>query len=140
MSPVELLAHEADCTRLCIDFANAIDARDYSKFLDLFTDDGTLDRGGEVFRGRGEIQRFLEARPARSVTRHLCSNIRIAFRSDHEAAGVCYALFFQATAVAEIESPLAAAPPAVVEYHDAYLRTSAGWRIRERKIKVVFKP
>ena len=39
-----LLEDEAACARLCVDFANHLDARRYAQVLDLFTEDAALDR------------------------------------------------------------------------------------------------
>ena len=134
------LHDEADCTRLCIDFAYHLDARRYAGVLDLFTADGKFDRLGTVFGGRDEISRFLEGRPADVVTRHLCTNIRISVQSADEATGVCYVLFFSGKAGADARLPIPPSPPGVVEYHDIFSRTAAGWRIRERRIAPVFAP
>ncbi len=134
------LQDEADCTRLCIDFAHHIDTRSYEPVLDLFTDDGKFDRLGTVFSGRDEIRRFLESRPTDVVTRHLCTNIRINMQSPDEATGTCYVLFFSGKAGTDAKLPIPPSAPGVVEYHDAYSRTAAGWRIRERRIRPVFAP
>lgn len=131
---------EAACTRLCVDFANHIDARRYEPLLDLFTDDGVLDRMGTVTSGRAEIARFLDARPAGMATRHLCTNIRIAFASADDATGFCYVLFFQGVPGTAGEPAQASGPPSVVEYHDRYQRTPQGWRIRERRIRMAIRP
>lgn len=123
---------EAACARLCVDFANHIDARRYEQLLDLFTDDATLDRMGAVLSGRDEIERFLASRPTAVVTRHLCTNIRVSQDTADEAAGFCYVLFCQGGA--EDAVPTMAGAPSIVEYHDRYTRTPAGWRIQTRRI------
>ena len=58
------LEDEAACARLCVAFANHLDARDYPRVLDLFTEDGSLDRMGTLLTGRREIAGFLDARPS----------------------------------------------------------------------------
>lgn len=130
---------EAACTQLCVDFANHIDARRYDAWLDLFTDDGILDRMGTVVSGREELSRFLQARPATVETRHLCTNIRVQLASADEASGFCYVLFFQGPSGGPGEPVIASGPPAVVEYHDRYRRTPQGWRIQERRIRMAMK-
>jgi hypothetical protein len=133
------LEDEAACARLCIAFANHLDARRYEQVLDLFTDDAALDRMGTVSAGREEIARFLAARPVDVTTRHVCSNIGVSFDSQDEASGVCYVLFFQgkedaATGVAQLSGP-----PSVVEYHDRFLRTAGGWKILSRRIRMAIR-
>ncbi|WP_213958764.1 MULTISPECIES: nuclear transport factor 2 family protein [unclassified Variovorax] len=129
---------EAACARLCVDFANHLDARRYAEVLDLFTPNGTLDRMGTVFTGRTAIESFLNGRPTGMVTRHLCTNIRVLFESADEATGQCYVLFFQGSAEPDGAS-LAKGPPSVVEYHDRFRRTASGWRIQERRIRMAIQ-
>ena len=131
---------EAACTRLCVDFANHIDARRYAAWLDLFTHDGALDRMGTRVSGRAQLARFLEARPATIETRHLCTNIRVDIASEDEATGFCYALFFQGTPGEPGQPATLTGAPSVVEYHDRYRRTPQGWRIQERRIVMALKP
>ena len=68
---------EADCMRLCVDFANGVDARDYPRVVELFAPDGVLLTPAKAFRGHAGIADFLRARPLAMVTRHLCTNFRI---------------------------------------------------------------
>ena len=122
-----------------MDFAHHLDARRYGPVLDLFTDDGVLDRMGTVFAGRAELDRFLAARSTAFTTRHLCTNIRVDFDGDDAATGSCYVLFFQGSNEKEAAQSIAQAAPSVVEYHDRFQRTAAGWRIRERRIRMAIQ-
>lgn len=137
---VQQALDEAACARLCVEFANHIDARRYDAWLDLFTHDGVLHRMGTKVSGRAELARFLEARPATVETRHLCTNIRVALSSPDQATGFCYALFFKGVPGGPEQPATATGAPAVVEYHDRYLRTPQGWRIQERRIQMAIKP
>ena len=132
------LSDEASCTRLCNDFMHYIDQRQYDRVAELFTEDGRFDRKGTVYTGRDAIRQLFEARPADVVIRHLCTNIRITLRSENEASGQCYAVFFKGTAGSDAELPVVPSPAAVTEYHDEYVRTPSGWRIRERRTKPIF--
>jgi 3-phenylpropionate/cinnamic acid dioxygenase small subunit len=135
------LEDEAACTRLCVDFANHLDARRYAQVLDLFTEDAALDRMGTVSAGRDEIACFLTARPTDITTRHICSNIRVSFdaEEDDEASGVCYVLFFQGKEDAGTGVAQLSGPPSVVEYHDRFLRTAGGWKILSRRIRMAIQ-
>jgi ketosteroid isomerase-like protein len=134
--PASRLEDEAACARLCIDFANHLDARRYERVLGLFTEDAALDRMGSVSQGRAEIARFLAGRPVQTTTRHVCSNIRVSFEGEPEgeAGGVCYVLFFQGADDADGGAPRLSGPPSVVEYHDRFRRTPDGWKIHSRRI------
>jgi hypothetical protein len=131
---------EASCSRLCLDLLHYIDQRRYDSAADLFVEDGQFDRRGTVFAGRDAIKGFFETRPADEAIRHLCTNIRITLRSSNEASGHCYAVFFKGTASSDAELPVVPRAPAVTEYHDEYVRTESGWRIRERRTQPVFIP
>ncbi|WP_286370690.1 nuclear transport factor 2 family protein [Variovorax saccharolyticus] len=129
---------EAACARLCVDFANHLDARRYDAVLALFTEDGTLDRMGTVFAGRAALEVFLAERPADVTTRHLCTNISVHFDAEGDATGFCYVLFFHGR-TQEAGMPTALGPPSVVEYHDRFRRTASGWRIQERRIRMAIQ-
>jgi ketosteroid isomerase-like protein len=138
---VDTSARERDvaaCTRLCVDFANHIDARRYDDVLDLFAEDGILDRMGQELVGREAIAGFLAARPQDVETRHLCTNISVEIHDANEGVGSSYVLFVRGKpqdGPSRIEGP-----PSVVEYHDRFTRTAAGWRIRSRRIRIVMSP
>ena len=74
------------------------------------------------------------------MERFLCTNIQVDQVSADAATGFCYALFFQGTPGAAGEPATLAGAPGVVEYHDRYLRTAAGWRIQHRRIRMAMKP
>jgi hypothetical protein len=131
------LEDEAACARLCVDFANHLDAQRYAAVLDLFTEGGTLDRMGTVFAGRVALEGFLASRPTDVMTRHLCTNIRVHFDAFDVATGFCCVLFFQARVEAGVQNALG--PPSIVEYHDRFRRTAAGWRIEERRIRMAIQ-
>jgi 3-phenylpropionate/cinnamic acid dioxygenase small subunit len=133
-------ADEAECARLCVAFANHIDARRYDAWLDLFTEDGVLVRMGSPVAGRDALARFLQARPTTVETRHLCTNIQVNVTSADEAEGFCYVLFFQGVPGSAGEPATVSKAPGVVEYHDRYLRTTNGWRIQERRIRMAMTP
>ena len=139
MNDTGQLLSQAACARLCTDFANFVDSRNYDRFVDLFTDDAVFDRVGVISEGRQAIRAFLDARPADLVTRHVCTNIAVDLVSETAATGVSYAIFFHASVEANASPPFQSAAPGLAEYHDVYTRTAEGWRIRERRVKLIFK-
>lgn len=129
---------ELDCQRLCIDFAQHVDARRFESVLELFTEDGVFVRRGTPIVGRAALLQFLQRRPADEVIRHLCTNSRIHFASADEATGICYVVFYKGKRPADGAYPIAPSAPGVAEYHDTYVRTRSGWRIRERRAQPIF--
>jgi hypothetical protein len=130
---------ERQCLRLCHDFVWLIDGNQYEAFLELFTSDGTFERAGAVCTGHAAIQQFLVSRPIHRVTRHLCSNVRITMTTAITAVGSCTAMMFHATTEAGTQSPLPVSAPMVVDYQDAFELTESGWKIKHRKVQVVFQ-
>jgi hypothetical protein len=140
-APSELsstLADEAACARLCVAFVKHLDERRYAQVLDLFTPDASLDRLGTVFEGRAAIATFLDGRPGHVHTRHLCSNIEVNVISAEEATGSCEVLFFQGQAASDGVVQIQGSP-GIVQYQDRFVRTDAGWRIHERRIRMLMK-
>lgn len=130
---------EADCIRLCVDWANGIDARRYDEVLDLFTEDGVIDRMGVIFDGRTAIKEFLFARPQSGTTAHISANARVTFEGHDVAKGFSYVLFFQGSG-GDAGSPVVVAGlPSIIEYHDQYRRTHGGWRIERRSVRMALK-
>lgn len=139
MNDDDQLLSQAACARLCTDFANFVDSREYDRFVELFTEDAVFDRMGVIAEGRQAIRAFLDARPAGLVTRHVCTNIAVDIASDNTATGISYAIFFNASVEANAQPPFQSAGLALAEYHDVYTKTAEGWRIRERRVKLIFK-
>lgn len=140
MSVEDLHRCERECTRLCHDFAAAVDSRQYGMFADLFAPDGVFDRAGQVSYGQAEILQFLNARPADKVTRHACTNIRIDMTGPQAATGHSYVLVFQGQALGDAQQPLPTTAPMVVEYQDTYVLMAEGWKFKHRVVKIVFQP
>lgn len=128
-----------ECTRLCEDFAYTIDRRQYEKFLQLFTPDPVLDRAGRIFSGVEGLRLFCAGRDVNRYVRHICSNIRIDPTGSATATGTSCATMYHAAALPDAELPLPTAIPLVAEYEDDYTLTEAGWKIKSRKVTIVFQ-
>lgn len=136
----DLLRCERECTRLCQDFIYTIDRRQYDAFLALFGPDPLLDRAGKVFTGIDGLRTFCEGRPRDRYVRHTCSNIRIDMTSPTTATGTSAVTMFGAIAEPDAALPLPSTLQVFAEYEDAYLLTAAGWKIKSRRIRIVFQP
>lgn len=140
MTLEDQLRCERECARLCNDFVWTVDTGDYDGCVALFAVDGALERAGQVSRGHAGVRAFLDARPANRVTRHTCSNIRIDMTGPATATGTSCAVMFHAPAARDTPLPLKGTTPLFAEYADDYVLTAGGWKIRHRKIVVVFQP
>ena len=137
MSETLLAACEVACARLCLDFANGIDARDHDRCAGVFAPDAVFDHVTGRIDGRDGVMRMLASRPAGMVIRHLCTNIDITPNGPTKATGRCYAAVFRATSD-DGKLPLSPVVPLMVEYHDEYALVEGRWYITYRKTVPVF--
>jgi hypothetical protein len=140
MTTEELLRCERECTRLCHDFIYNIDRRNYDALIELFGPDPVLDRTGTVYKGRDGVRAFLAGRPGDMYVRHTSSNIRVDMVGPRAARGTSCATMFRATAEPDAALPLPTSMLVFAEYEDDYVLTEMGWKISQRKIKIIFQP
>lgn len=131
---------EKQCEKLSIRFANNVDRGLSEDVASLFSKDGSFSRAGQVLDGPDQLRAFLEKRPPERVTRHVCTNIEVNVVNASEAAGITYFLLFDGNRPAASDDPLPLMSPATLgEYHDTFVLTPDGWRIRERRAVAVFR-
>lgn len=115
--------------RLLIDYAVALDLRDWVAMAAIFTDDMRGDYGGvEVFEGRDKLIAMMRAyMGACGPTQHLLGNYRIEIDGDR-ASSRCYVRAMHIGTGAKSEAVL----DLWGEYIDELVRTGTGWRIAAR--------
>jgi uncharacterized protein (TIGR02246 family) len=140
MNDSERIAIERECERLMIDYAAHADFRDNDAFANLFAEDGELNLTGQPARGRDAIRRGMELRPANRESRHVITNMSVKVIDDNRAEGVCYLTLYRKDAEGGERRPFEHAGPDIVgDYHDVYVKTGAGWKIKSRRIRVAFR-
>ena len=125
------------CTKLCVDFANGVDARLDQKVASLFSPRGRFDHITGSFEGRDAILEMLRQRPQNMVTRHLCTNIDVTPQGESQAHGRSYITVFL-VADSDGKLPLKPVLPLFVEYHDLYVKVDGRWAIQQRRPIPVF--
>ncbi len=136
--PFPDLEIEAQLQRLCMEFANALDAHDHTRTLATLAPEAVMATPAGEARGLAQIEKTLRARPTAMVTRHICTNFQLLSHTGERATGVCYVTCFKRSS--QTPPPLRTPLPLVAEYHDDYIRTDAGWRVLARRIVLVFDP
>lgn len=141
VDPQTRTAIAAECGQLSHAFACYVDSGQAAQVAQLFLPDGTFTRRGETLRGREELLRSLASRSPRVVSRHLCSTTCVEVLSADEARGVTYfELHKTERPEGAADGPLPLRTPETIgEYHDEFKRTPAGWRIRSRVARGVFR-
>lgn len=131
------------CEALCNEYAEIVDAQDYERLREVFTEDATLVRRGtaqEAVRGLDNIIASFTSRPRNRLTYHIMSNIRVRVETPEAAAGTCRVLLFTSDA-SEPQTPEGrkVAPKQLMgTYHDRYIRMKDGWRFAERRGGISF--
>jgi ketosteroid isomerase-like protein len=137
-------AAEYACRMLVHEFAEIIDARQYERLRGLFTPDALYTRPiapDTVIRGVEAIIAGFMSRSATRITQHLLTNVTIRFESPDAATGVNHiVLYVGSTSDAEVEGRgrKAEASQLIGLYADRFARAAAGWRIAERRGRVLF--
>ncbi len=133
-------AIRAACTELVLNYAFHRDRLQARPFAQLFTTDAQLLVLGATFVGRQAIyQRLADTRADDQAlsTRHMMSTIRIFAEDNNHATGISYVTLYAAPAAkgipAEVDGFLI-----VGEYHDNFVRTADGWKIRRREFVPIF--
>ena len=127
---------ERSCRALIGAFPYHIDNRHYEEVVGLFTEDGCFERPGILVRGHAELRQMLADRPLKVATCHFCGPTVFTAIADDTVSAVTYFTLYQAEIPAS-GFPAFDKPAAIAEYHDAFQRTTRGWRIATRKAVVV---
>lgn len=123
-----------DCINLVTDYAIYRDRFDAEGFSSLFTEDASLTVGGQTWVGRANIRERIVGINNGSSIRHLMSTIRITPVDADNATGISYATIYSAPAGSSTVEGFTL----IGEYHDTFVRTSEGWKIRKRELHTAF--
>jgi hypothetical protein len=138
MTELEEMLAERACERLVLRFHALVDAGDYPPIVALFAADAWWFHRTGVFEGHGQIRRYVEAKSAWPVIRHVLSNILIEVVDADHAAGTAYVTVYYGEPIDEGPPPLAA-PVLGVQYDDHFVRSADGWRFASRQTRQVFR-
>jgi hypothetical protein len=139
LSDTETLSIERACTQLVMDFAYAIDRKEFAKLGDIFDEAGTYTRPIEpdiLVKGRANILRLFDSRPPDRITMHLYSNIRIDVLSADKARGSSRVMLIAGSTNNEKHPQFGhkADPKQLYGgYDDEFVKTAQGWRILNRR-------
>lgn len=135
MNPEEIADYLA-LKALVEEYASTADTRDYDGYRQLFAPDAVFtgrapgaDKEFMQVHGSDEIGQMLHANDAFTQTFHAIHNFRCTVDGDR-ATGVtyCVARHYRET---DSGADVVIVP---LRYHDAYVRTSGGWRFSSREI------
>jgi hypothetical protein len=136
----ELSSIEA-CRSLVIEFASLIDEGRTDDLAHLMVPEATFARPtapDAVISGAAEIVRAFAGRPKDLVTQHLNLNVRITLTGHDTATGESIVVLYRANRSDPLEPGKGrpASGPLIGTWSDTFVRTSHGWRFRDRRGRV----
>jgi len=126
------LKAKMDCTQIVQAFAYFVDNRIFGDAVSLFAEDGAFVRPGHESKGRSEIAEIWKDRPAHARTRHVCCPTYFTEVRPDSAAGVTMMTLYHVEHHGE-GLPAFDRPAALVEFHDQFVLTDSGWKIKRRQ-------
>jgi ketosteroid isomerase-like protein len=143
LSETAILDAQRACEALAIEYAEIVDAQDYERLREIFTEDAILIRRSiaqEAVRGLDNIIASFTSRPRNRLTYHIMSNIRVRVETPETASGTCRVLLFTSdTSEPQTAEGRKVAPRQMMgTYHDRYVRTKDGWRFAERRGDILY--
>jgi hypothetical protein len=143
MPDAETLAIERACEKLVSEFAERVDAQDFTGLRALFAADASFARPTDpdtLIHGIDNIVNSYLARPRARITQHLCCNVRIFAQPPDRATGSCRVLLYTADANAP-ETPdkgrKTTSSQLIGVFEDRFVLTTEGWRFAERRGRLV---
>ena len=143
LSETEIRNAQRACEALAIEYAEIVDAQDYQRLREIFTEDAILLRRSiaqEGVRGLDNIIASFTSRPRNRLTYHIMSNIRVRVETPKTASGTCRVLLYTSdTSEPQTAEGRKVSPKQLMgTYHDQYVRTADGWRFAERRGDISF--
>jgi len=139
LTDLEILSIERQCTQLVLDFAYAIDRKNFAQLGEIFDEKGTYTRPIEpdiLVKGRDNILRLFDSRPPDRITMHLYSNIRIDVLSATSARGSSRVVLIAGSTNNDKHPQFGhkSDPKQLYGgYDDEFVKTAQGWRILNRR-------
>ncbi|MDB5861377.1 MAG: hypothetical protein JWQ76_5066 [Ramlibacter sp.] len=138
MDELRTAAIQVACMNLVARYGQLADQREHQAFSEVFAPEGEWIRPGMHMRGREEIFRFMESRPARALTRHVCGSIAIDVADEDHARGLSYTTVYRESDYGGSGTARLVQPEMVVDYRDTFVRIDGRWHIASRHTTVVF--
>lgn len=135
MDELQRLLAERACEQLVLRAATHVDRGEAAALAALFTPEAVLVRpGGESLVGRAAIQAAYARRPAERITRHLVTNVRVAFDGPGAARVESQVLLWSGSTLDEPgpRGRPARGAPVVGAFDDRLEHTAEGWLIAHR--------
>lgn len=132
MTPIDKLLIRDECLQLMSSYCVHLDARDETRFLDLFTSDAVLTKAtapAYEAKGRDGIRQTFAQRPTSILSRHLMLNHLISVIDADSAEGAAVGLVVRGTRDREQWPMPIRGVELVMDYRMTFCREADRWRI-----------
>ena len=126
---LKTLMDRQEISFLLHEYCRTLDAMDLDTLAEIFTEDCVVEYGPEdrlKSNGRAAIRQGLERLWRWKRTSHHLSNIQIGFAQANEANALSYVIAWH-------ERSDGSTATVWGQYHDTFVRTPAGWRLKRRR-------
>jgi hypothetical protein len=138
LTEIDRTVIEHACSRLVVQFTNALDDHNPDQLLAMWHDDGVWESPFGRAVGKTAIHEMLSSVPS-ILERHLISNILVeAIDRDH-AAGSARLTYYRASNVLANEVAQMQGATLLADHFDRYVRTPQGWKFAQRKTVYVLR-
>jgi hypothetical protein len=137
VSDLQATIDKQEIVDLTIAYCRALDELDWGLLGSCFTEDGVLDVGPwGVHEGKEAIVALCSPLfPGMDRTQHLVGNHVISITGD-EAQGTCYLVAEHLLRTLDGGGDQTTTRG---RYHDSFVRTQDGWRIRSRRLEIIWR-
>lgn len=130
MDTIEERVIEWECKRVLTQFCLYNDRKQSDELANLFTHDGVWFRLGKMLKGRSEIRKVLDSRPANAIHLHILSNVLVTvIDASHSEASSYKSIYYLETGEGQFGPTPLYGPKWVSVYRDRFVRTEEGWQI-----------
>lgn len=116
-------------------YAAAVDRREFDQLRQVFVPEATLDTGRAVRQGIDEILAAMEGLRRYDATSHLLGQQLL---DEHEAGECRGHTYCEAHHLRVDDEGQRTDQVMHIRYHDVYVHTDGGWRIKTRRLEVVW--
>lgn len=140
MTPEDRRHNAWEIQDVIIRMVRHLDLGDIEAFASYFTEDGSWTRRGKTSNSRQEIIDSTRAvRQETLVLRHVLTNFIVDFEDENNAKASCYMSGARTDSGETPEFPVPFTDQAIWEYEDTFVKTSDGWRVKNRIAKPIFQ-
>jgi hypothetical protein len=129
---------EQDLRDLLVSLNHYSDRREYDQAVPLFAPDASFIGGPNTWTGHDQLRKMFTDRPATMIARHLITNTKLTVKDESNAEGISYYFAMISDPGPDPKFPLPLEPFSMGEWHDIFVKTKDGWRIKRHEVRRMY--